>query len=74
MLFPRLIRIHHECEGVIEKSVPGISALHIEACGMMTGTEFLSCTHTNNRYFFLAQQIPHFYLIITVRYNIMMSL
>ena len=29
------IRIHHECEGRIEKSVPGINVWHHEACLVM---------------------------------------
>ena len=30
------IRIYHECEGVIEKSVPRITDWHHEACRVMT--------------------------------------
>ena len=30
------IRIHHECEGGIEKSVPTITDLHHKACPVMT--------------------------------------
>ena len=30
------IRIYHECEGRIEKSVPGIAVWHYEACRVMT--------------------------------------
>ena len=30
------IRIHHECEGGIEKSVPRIDDWHHEACRVMT--------------------------------------
>ena len=52
------IRIYHECEGRIEKSVPRITVWHHEACGVMTngdseGRIFLSYLHTNNVFFFL---------------------
>ena len=52
------IRIYHEYEGRIEKSVPRITDWHHEACGVMTngdhkGQIFLSHLHTNNRFFFL---------------------
>ena len=53
-----IIRIHHECEGGIEKSVPRITDWHHEACRLMTngdheGRIFLSHPHTNNGFFFL---------------------
>ena len=52
------IRIHHECEGRIEKSAPRIALWHHEACRVMTngdpeGRSFLSYPHTNNGFFFL---------------------
>ena len=52
------IRIYHECEGVIDKSVSMITYWHHEACRVMTngareGKNFLSLPHTNNRLFFL---------------------
>ena len=52
------IRIYHECEGRIEKSIPRITVWHHEACGVMTngnpeGWIFLSFPHTNNGLFFL---------------------
>ena len=52
------IRIYHECEGRIEKSVPRITVWHHEACRVMTngdpeGPIFLSYPHTNNGFFFL---------------------
>ena len=52
------IRIHHECEGRIEKSVPWIAVWHHKACRVMTngdpeGQSFLSYPHTNNGFFFL---------------------
>ena len=31
-----IIRIHHECEGEIEKSIPRITNSHHEACRVMT--------------------------------------
>ena len=52
------IRIYHECEGRVEKSVPRIAVWHHEACRVMTngdteGQIFLSYLHTNNGFFFL---------------------
>ena len=46
-----IIRIHHECEGGIEKSVPRIIVWHQEACRVMTsddpkGRIFISHPHT----------------------------
>ena len=59
-LFPcfYIIRIYHECEGMIEKIVPRIAVWHHEACQLMTngdlkGRIFLSYPHTNNGFFFL---------------------
>ena len=51
-------RIHNECEGRIEKSVPRIAVWHHEACRVMTNGDperpiFLSYLHTNNGFFFL---------------------
>ena len=51
------IRIYHECEGGIEKSVPRITDWHHEACRVMTNGDgeeriFLSHPHTNNGLFF----------------------
>ena len=50
------IRIDHECEGRIEKSVPRIAVWHHEACRLMTngdpeGRTILSYPHTNNDFF-----------------------
>ena len=47
------IRIHHDCEGRIEKSVRKITAWHHEAYRVMPngesrGTDFLSHPHTYN--------------------------
>ena len=52
------IRIYHECEGRIEKSVPRIAVWHHKACPVMTngdpeGQIFLSYPHTNNGLVFL---------------------
>ena len=52
------IRIHHKCEGGIEKSVLRITDWHHEACRVMTIGDnewwiFLSHAHTNNGFFFL---------------------
>ena len=52
------MRIHHECEGGIEKIVTRITDWHHEACRVMTsgvheGRIFLSHSHTNNGLFFL---------------------
>ena len=54
----KIIRIHHECEGRIEKSVPRIAVWHHEACRVMAngdpeGQTFLSYPHTNNGFFLL---------------------
>ena len=52
------IKIHHECESGIEKSVPRITDWHHEACRLMTNVDregwiFLSHPHRNNGFFFL---------------------
>ena len=50
------IRIHHECEGGIGKSVPRITDWHHKACRVMTNRDrqiFLSDSHTNKGFFFL---------------------
>ena len=52
------IRIHHKCEGGIEKSVPRITDWHHEACRVMTngdreGRIFVSHPNMNNGFFFL---------------------
>ena len=53
-----IIRINHECEGGIEKSVMRITHWYHEACQVMTngdpkGLIFLSHPHTINELFFL---------------------
>ena len=60
------IRIYHECEGRIEKSVPRITVWNHEACRVMTngdpeGLIFLSYPHTNDGLFFLLPTV--FFLI-----------
>ena len=62
------IRIYHECEGGIEKSVPNITVWHHEACRVMTngdpaGQIFLSYPHTNNGFFFLLTTVLFIYLL-----------
>ena len=52
------IRIYHEYEGGIEKSVPRIGDWHHEACRVMKTSDleqriFLSHPHTNKEFFFL---------------------
>ena len=52
------IRIYHECEARIEKSVLRIAVWHHDACRVMKngdpgGRVFLSYPHTNNGFFFL---------------------
>ena len=56
MISKVIIRIFHECEVKIEKSV--LRNWHHEACRVMTngdqdGRIFLSHPHTNNGFFFL---------------------
>ena len=48
----RIIRIHHECEGRIEKSVPRITVWHQEACRVIKsddpeGRIFMMCVSSN---------------------------
>ena len=52
------IRIYHECEGRIEKSVLRIIVWHHQACRVITNSDpegriFQSYPHTNNGFFFL---------------------
>ena len=52
------IRIYHECEGGIEKSVLRITVWHHEACQVMTNSDpegriSISYPRTNNGFFFL---------------------
>ena len=62
------IRIHHECEIRIEKSIPRIAVLHHEACRVMTngdrvGWIFISYPHRNNGFFFFLNTV-FIYLVI----------
>ena len=56
VFYSHTIRIYHECEGRIEKSVTRITIWHHEAYRVMTngdpeGRIFLSYPHTNNGFF-----------------------
>ena len=67
-LFANTIRIYHECEGRIEKSLPRIVIWHHKACRVKTngdpeGRIFLSYPHMNNGLFFLLT-IVFIYLFI----------
>ena len=58
MILRCTIRINHECEGRIVKSVPRSTVWHHEACRVMTngdseGQIFLSYPHSNNGFVFL---------------------
>ena len=58
----KIIRIYHECEGRIEKSVPRIAVWHHEACQVLTngdpdGQIFLCYPHTNNGFSFLVTTV-----------------
>ena len=64
----KIIRIHHECEGRIEKSVLRIAVWHPEACRVMTncdpeGRIFLSYPHMNGLIFLLTIK----YLILSLK-------
>ena len=53
-----IIRIHHDGEGGIEKSIPGIIDWHHKACRVITNSDhegwiFLSHLYTYNGLFFL---------------------
>ena len=39
LMFLKIIRIYHECEGRIEKSVQKIAVWHHEACPVMTNSD-----------------------------------
>ena len=62
------IRVYHECEGRIEKSVPRIAICHPKAYRVMPngdpeGQIFLSNPHMSNTFFFLLTTV--FYLKIS---------
>ena len=77
------IRIYHECEIGIEKSVPRITVLHHQACRLMTecDDEVRIClSHTNNSfsgsplyiavsYMVKAPYIAHLSILTSVGYN-----
>ena len=63
-----IIRLYHECEGRIEKSVPRIAVWHHEVCRVRTngdpkGRIFLSYPYTNKEFFFLAHHCFYFLFI-----------
>ena len=80
------IRIYHECEGRIEKSVLRIAVWHHKACRVMTngdpeGRVFLSYPHTNNGFLFLLitvflfkNKLPEVPEYATIHFNMMTSL
>ena len=62
----RNIRIYHECEGRIEKSVPIIAVWHHKVCQVMTNSDpegriFLSYPHKNNGFSFLLTTVQFIY-------------
>ena len=64
-----IIRIYHECEGRIEKSIPRIAVWHHEACRVMIngdpeGRIFLSYPHTNNGFFYLLTTVFNYLFIL----------
>ena len=68
------IKIYHECEGRIEKSVPRIAVWHHETSPVMTngdseGRIFLSYPHTNNGFFFLLTAV-FIYLYLFIHFKI----
>ena len=79
-------RIHHSCEGMIEKSVPRIAIWHQEACRVMTngdpeGRIFLSYPHMNDGFFFLLttvflfkNKLPEVPEYATIQFHILTSL
>ena len=63
------MRIYHECEGRIEKSVQRIAVWHHEACRMMNngdpeGRILRSYPHTNNGFFFLLTTVLILFLFL----------
>ena len=61
-----ILRIYHECEGRIEKSVPRFTDWHHEACRVNTngdpkGQIFLSYPRANNDFFFIAYHCFFFF-------------
>ena len=71
MFLRKTIRIYHECEGRIEKSLPRIAVWHHQARQMMTngdheGRIFLSHPITNNGFFFLPTTKYHILCLKTI--------
>ena len=63
------VRIYHECEVRMEKSIARIAIWHHEACRVMTngdpeGRIFLSYPHTKNGFFFLLTTVFSYFLFI----------
>ena len=63
-----ILRIYHECEGGIEKSVPRFTDWHHEACRVNTngdpeGQIFLSYPRANNDFFLLLTTVFFFILV-----------
>ena len=60
------IRIHHECEGGIEKPVPRIIVWHHKTCRVMTNGDpeghifFIAFSHESWILFLAYNLIPHF--------------
>ena len=83
---PCIIRIYDECDGRIDKSVPRITVLHQEACGVMTNGDpeeqiFLSYPHMNNGFLFLLttvflykNKLPEVPEYAKMQFHMMMSL
>ena len=72
-----IVRICHECEGRIEKSVLRITVWHHEACRVMTngdseGRIILSYPHTSNGFFFLLTTV-FIYLFIYLKISFQKS-
>ena len=66
------IRIYHEYEGRIEKSVLRIAVWHHEACRVMTNGDpeaqiFLSYPQTNNGLFFCCSPLFLYILFISLK-------
>ena len=73
----KIIRIYHECEGKIEKSVPRVTVWHHQVCQVMTNGDpkgQISYPHANNAFFFLLTLFIYFKIgfkksLITLRCN-----
>ena len=87
MVQEEIIRIHHECEGRIEKTVLSIAICHQEACRVRTngdpeGWICLSYPHTNNEFYFLltivfflfSNKLPEVSDYAEMQFHMMMSL